>query len=107
MVKSREIYWARLPSPFGWRPVCILTRDAAVEALSRVTVAPITRTIRGIRSEVAVGADEGLSDDSVIACDNLLTVPKSSLEREPIGTLSPASMVELDRALRYALAISG
>jgi mRNA interferase MazF len=104
-VKSRDIHWARLPPPIGDRPVCILTRDRAIEALERVTVAPITRTIRGIRSEVAVGADEGLPAESVITCDNLLTVPKSALDPEALGSLSPATTVALDRALRYALGI--
>lgn len=105
MVKSREIYWARLPPPVGDRPVCILTRDRAIEVLERVTVAPITRTIRGIRSEVIVGADEGLPAESAISCDNLLTIPKSTLDPEAVGTLSPAATVALDRALRYALGI--
>jgi mRNA interferase MazF len=87
--------------------VCVLTRDAAILRLSRVTVAPITRTIRGIRSEVRVGLAEGLHTPSVIACDNVMTIPQRLVEPEPIGVLSVALRRRLDRALRYALAIRG
>ena len=85
--------------------MCVLTRDAAIEVLSAVTCAPITRTIRGIRSEVSVGADEGLPDVSVITCDNLVTLPKAMLAEEPVGRLDLERRAELDRALRYALDI--
>ena len=85
--------------------MCVLTRDAAIEVLSAVTCAPITRTIRGIRSEVGVGADEGLPDVSVITCDNLVTLPKAMLAEEPVGRLDLERRAELDRALRYALDI--
>jgi len=105
VVARGEIYWADLGPPAGRRPVCVLTRDAAVEVLLAVTCAPITRTIRGIRSEVEVGTDEGLPEASVINCDNLVTLPKSVLDREPVGALGPAKRALLDGALRYALDI--
>ena len=35
--------------------MCVLTRDTVIDVLSRITVAPITRTVRGIHSEVPVG----------------------------------------------------
>jgi mRNA interferase MazF len=82
-----------------------VTRNAAADVLAAVTCAPITRTIRGIRSEVGVGRDEGLPASSVINCDNLVTVPKSLLDRRPAGRLGRAKRVELDQALRYALDI--
>jgi mRNA interferase MazF len=85
--------------------VCILTRDAAIEVLAAVTCAPITRTIRGIRSEVEVGAEEGLPERSVVSCDNLVTVPKRELDTDPAGRLGLDKRVQLDQALRYALDI--
>jgi len=105
VVARGDILWADLGVPAGRRPVCVLTRDAAIEVLSAVTCAPITRTIRGIRSEVSVGADEGLPDVSVITCDNLVTLPKAMLAEEPVGRLDLERRAELDRALRYALDI--
>jgi mRNA interferase MazF len=75
VVARGELYWADLGPPAGRRPVCVLTRDAAIAVLQTVTCAPITRTIRGIGSEVEVGPEQGLPETSVISCDNLLTIP--------------------------------
>ena len=54
------------------RPVLILTREVVRPHLSRVTVAP--STIRGLSTEVPVGAANGLDHDSVVSCDNIVTV---------------------------------
>jgi len=82
----------------------VLTRDAAIQVLSAVTCAPITRTVRGIRSEVEVGPEEGLPEVSVVTCDSIVTVPIDLLANR-VGHLSFAKRAELDRALRYALDI--
>lgn len=103
MVARGEVIWADLGPPAGRRPVCVLTRDAAIEVLTALTCAPITRTIRGIRSEVEVGPAEGLPEPSVISCDNLITVPAAVLDAAPVGRLDLDARVRLDRALRYAL----
>ena len=105
MVRRDDIVWADLGPPAGRRPVCVVTRDAAIEVLHSVTCAPISHTIRGIRSEVEVGVEEGVDGASAITCDNLLTVPQAVLDRTPSGRLGPAKRAELDRALRYALDI--
>ena len=105
MVARNEIYWADLGTPAGRRPVCVVTRNAAAAVLTAVTCAPITITIRGIRSEVEVGAEQGLSEPCVINCDNLITIPLSRLGPGPVGRLGEARRAELDRALRYALDI--
>lgn len=105
MVARGDLVWADLGPPAGRRPVCILTRDAANEVLAAVTCAPLTRTIRGIRSEVEVGPDEGLPEPSVISCDNLISIPLSQLDHTPVGRIGPAARAQLDSALRYALDI--
>jgi mRNA interferase MazF len=66
----------------------------------------VTRTVRGIRSEVEVGSGEGLPATSVISCHNLITVSKSVLHDRPVGRLNRSKRAELDRALRYALDIA-
>lgn len=99
------MFWADLGPPSGRRPVCVLTRDAALGSLTAITCAPITRTIRGIRSEVEVGPAHGLPEPSVIACDALVTVPLSLFDSKPVGRLDVATRAELDAALRYALDI--
>ena len=73
--------------------------------LDAITVAPLTRTIRGIASEVVVGRAEGLTERSVVSCDNLMTVPKALLDPDPAGAIAGMGVVDLDHALRYALGI--
>lgn len=105
MVARNEIFWADLGPPAGRRPVCVLTRDAAIEVLTSVMCAPITRTIRGIRSEVELGSEHGLPDACAINCDNVITIPLDVLDEEPVGRLDEVSRARLDQALRYALDI--
>ena len=105
MVKRGEIYWADLGGDAGRRPVCVVTRDAAIEVLTSVTCAPITRTIRKIRSEVELSFEEGLPEVCVINSDNLVTIPKSLLDDDPVGRLGPEKRMALDIALRFSLDI--
>ncbi len=104
-MRRAEIYWADLGPPAGRRPVLIVTRNAAIPALGAVIVAPITRTIRGIASEVTLSQVEGLAEESVGSCDNLLTVPKQVFDQDPVGCLDVSRLPELDSALRFALEI--
>ena len=97
--------WADLGPPAGRRPVCVLTRDAALAVLTAATCAPITRTVRGIRSEVEVGREEGLAEPSVISCDNLITIPIEKIDSAPVGHVDRSTRIRLDEALRYALDI--
>jgi len=105
VVARNEIHWADLGPPAGRRPVCVLTRNAAIDVLQAVTCAPITSTIRGIASEIEVGPAHGLPEAGVVTCDNILTVPKARLDPEPIGILGLEKRAELDRAIRFALDI--
>jgi mRNA interferase MazF len=104
-MKRGEVYWADLPLGYGRRPVVVLTRSAVADIRTLVTVAPITRRVRKIRSEVPVGRTEGLDRASVINVDNVLTVPKELLESTPIGDLGGTASRRLDAALRWALGI--
>jgi mRNA interferase MazF len=104
-VRRGEIYLATLPQPVGRRPVLLVTRTAAVAVRTAVTVAPVTRTVRGISSEVRLGQSHGLRARSVANCDSLQTIPKSALRSRPIGGLSVDELPELDRALRFAFGI--
>lgn len=80
------------------RPAVVLTRQRALSSMSRVTVAPITSTVKGLRTEVPVGVANGLEQDSAVSCDNLATVPVASLGR-PVGFL----LDEQEAALAAAL----
>ena len=105
MVARNDIIWANLGPTAGRRPVCVLTRDAAISVLDKVTCAPITRTIRGIPSEVEVGPQHGLPENAIINCDNVVTIAKTDLDSQPVGALDLGTRAQLDRALRYSLDI--
>lgn len=67
-----QVWWADLDQV---RPVVIVTRAGVASRLSRVLVAPITTTVRGIRTEVALGAADGVRPGSVANLDNLQLLP--------------------------------
>ena len=94
----REICLARLDKT---RPVLVLTRAAARIAMTKVTVAPITSTIKGLSSEVPVGPANGLDRDCVISLDNVVTVPASALGRT-LGHLGLDQEERLARAVVLA-----
>ncbi len=94
----REICLVRLDKT---RPALILTRDAARGAMTKVTVAPITTTIRGLSSEVRVGPENGLDSDCVVSLDNVLTVPVNVLGRT-VGHLHAEQEARLARAVVLA-----
>lgn len=94
------VFWLELELE-GRRPVCVLTRDAAIPALANVVVALITTRVRGIPSEMPLGPEDGLPRPCVVSLDNLRTVPKAQLV-EPITTLAPEKLPALCSALRAA-----
>lgn len=75
--------------------------------MTKVTVAPITSTIKGLSSEVPVGPDNGLDQDSVISMDNVVTIPANLLV-STVGFLSAEQETLLARAtvLAYDLDIA-
>lgn len=80
------------------RPVLVLTRELVRPHLRRVTVAPITTSVRGLSTEVPVGPVNGLQVPSVVSCDNIVTVPADALGRQ-IGVLLPVQEDALTRAI--------
>jgi mRNA interferase MazF len=101
-VARGDIWLYRVAPPDKRRPVVVLSRDAALRVLRTAIVAPITTTIRGLRSEVRVGIAEGLKTESAINLDHLYTVGKEDLRRW-LGQLSPDRMNEMCRAAQVAL----
>ncbi len=94
----RPIHAARLDKV---RPALILTREIVRPYLARVTVAPLTTTVRGLSTEVHVGPANGLDHDCVISCDNITTVPADLIGRQ-IGYLLPSQEEALTAAIRAA-----
>jgi mRNA interferase MazF len=63
------------------RPALIVQRDVAIAVMDRVTVAPVTSTIRQLPTCVPLGPDEGLRMDCVANFDSMAVVPKYALTR--------------------------
>ena len=87
--------------PDKTRPVLVLTRSSIIAHLSTVTVAPITRTIRGVPTEVQISVEEGLRVPSVANFDAIQTVGANRLGRY-IGSLPKRRKPEVRRALLFA-----
>lgn len=83
------------------RPVLVLTREIVIPQRTQVTVAPVTFTARGLSVEIPVGQANGLGHDSVVNCDNIVTIPKTTLG-ERIGYVLPAQEAALTASIRAA-----
>ena len=95
-----DVWWIEMPDKR--RPVLVLTRDAAIPVLRTILVAPVTRSVRGIRTEVALDEADGMPVPCVATLDNVTTVPKSFLT-ERVARLSAAQMREVCAALTIAV----
>jgi mRNA interferase MazF len=105
-VKRGEVRWYTFKAPDKRRPVLVLTRDTALSFLNAVTVAPITKTIREIPSELYLNKVDGMSEPCAANLDNILTVPKTQVD-DLITTLSFEKMLEAEKAIRFALGFVG
>lgn len=94
----RPIHLARLDKA---RPVLVLTREIVRPHMNTVTVAPITRTIRGLSTEVPVGPANGLDDRGVVACDHVTTIPAAALGPQ-VGRLLDEQETVLTKAVHAA-----
>jgi mRNA interferase MazF len=84
------------------RPVVVVSRDDVGGRRDSTTVAAITRTIRGLPTELLLDHRDGLPEVCAVNCDDLTTIRKVRLDRR-IGRLSEGKIESLDEALRFAL----
>jgi mRNA interferase MazF len=95
-----EIWFAATPG--GDRPVLVMTRDPVADRIGTVVVAALTRTRRGLVSELELTVDDdGVPTDCVVNFDNLHTLARATFRRS-VTTLSAARMAEACRALAAA-----
>src|SRR5438128_10243015 len=97
-----EVRWYRFGRPDKRRPVVVLTRGSAIEYLAETTVAPITRTIRDIPTEVLLTPADGMPEDCAVNLDHIQTVSKNKLGAV-IATLDENKMKSIRQALLFAL----
>ena len=100
-MRRGEIWFAATPG--GDRPVLVLTRDPVADRIESVVVAALTRTTRGLVSElVLTAAEDGLPSDCAVNFDNVNTLPRSAFRRR-VTQLSAPRMARACRTLRDAL----
>jgi mRNA interferase MazF len=98
-MRRGEVWFASTPS--GDRPVLVLTRDPVADRIGSVVVAALTRTRRGLVSELALTTADGVPTASVVNFDNIHTVPRDRLRRR-VATLPPRRLAEACRVLQAA-----
>ena len=95
-----EIWFAATPG--GDRPVLVLTRDPIADRIGSIVVAALTRTVRGLVSELNLTtAHDGVPTDCAVNFDNLHTIPRDSFRRRVVQ-LGPPRMAQACRCLRDA-----
>ena len=104
-LRRGDIWDAELPDDIGRHSVVLLSRDTAIARRQRVIVALITSHIHGTRTEVPVGADEGLDYDCVLVTDDLYTITTGRLVGGRRGVLGAEKLAEVEAALHIALAL--
>lgn len=99
-MRRGEIWFAATPG--GDRPVLVLTRDPVADRIGSVVVAALTRTVRGIVSELPLRPDaDGVPSPCVVNFDNIHTLRRDALRRH-VTTLQPPRLAEACQVLRDA-----
>lgn len=101
-----EIRLHAFEPPDKQRPVLVLTRGSSLRHLSRVTVAPITSSIRGVPSEVVLDVEDGMKRPCAVNLHNLVTVAQRSLGRR-VAQLGERRMREVCAAIGFVLGCDG
>jgi mRNA interferase MazF len=100
-----RVYKGSKTDPKRSRVFALVSRQILIEsAFSTLICAPIYSSYDGLASQVPVGVSEGLKHDSSIHCDELISLPKSSLT-EYVGKYVEKKLNELDAALAVAVGI--
>jgi len=84
--------------------VVLLARNSAYPVRLSVTVAPVTRRVRGIRAEVPLGPSDGLPRACAANLHDINTIPKDALQ-EYITTLTDAKLQAVEAAIHFALGL--
>lgn len=97
MVARGEVWWYE-DARHDRRPFLVLTRDEAIAVLNQVLAVPVTRTIRGIPTEVPLDRDQGMPQPCVLTLDNV-TLIRPSLCTDLVTRLEPETMTRVCVAL--------
>ncbi len=100
-MRRGEIRWYSFATPDKRRPVLLLTRDVVIDSLNEIIVVPVTRTIRGISTEVVLTPEDRMPVACALNLDHVALAQRSRLGAV-IATLPSARWPEVFRALTVA-----
>ena len=92
------------------RPALIVQNDGDNQRLTNTIVALITKNVSRVHEPTQLlidvstpeGRPSGLNQTSAVTCGNLFTMAQTKVRRV-IGSVSPATMTQIDACLRVAL----
>lgn len=96
-----EVWFAEVPGDKR-RPVLVLSRDPMGSILHSVICAPITSTVRGLATEVALGTEAGLVRRSVANFDNVFLLARRRLIRR-LGRANRSAMDSVCEVMATAI----
>ena len=85
-------------------PVVLLSPSRMAERRRRVTVVPVTSTVRDVPTEVALDQRDGLRRPCVAATQDVVTIDQGVLLQR-IAILSEERLAEVERALQLSLGV--
>jgi len=107
-MRRGELYRVYKPSaldPKRYRVFVVVSRQILIDSrFSTVICAPVYSSFDALSTQVPVGTDQGLKHESSIHCDELISIPKSSLT-DFVGTLPSNKIEALNQALAAALGL--
>jgi mRNA-degrading endonuclease toxin of MazEF toxin-antitoxin module len=103
-VNRGDVWQLDLGGRAGRHPAVILTRQAVIPHLNKLTVAEITSAGKGYPTEVAIGQQANLARTSFVQLDNVQTVSKTRFLKY-LGALDSATMRDVSRRLMLALGL--
>lgn len=101
-----DIRLVELAAPDKRRPALVLTRASLLPHMTQIVVAPITRAIRGIPTELPLGPESGLKEPSAAKLDQIQAVHRNRLGRY-VGSIGSERKREIRDALLFALELDG
>lgn len=99
-----DVWQLDLGGRAGRRPALILTRQAVIPYVHKLTVAEITSIGKGYPTEVAIGQRANLAKESYVQVDNLQTVAKVRFIKY-LGAIDPGTMQVIGRKVILALGL--
>ena len=99
-----DVWMLDLGGRAGRRPALVMTRQAVLPYVNKVTVAEITSSGKGYPTEVPIGNKANLPKDSYVQLDNIQTVPKVRFLKY-VGALDAVTMQTVGRKVILAVGL--